>query len=80
MFQRDGLLLANLTPPQRAAVNTLLTTALSRDGYRKVMEIMHGDEVLRTGQRGVVRGVAGGGGAALGGAPGTGEDLHTRLL
>ena len=46
------LALADLTPAQRAAVTTLLTTALSRDGYRKVTEIMHGDEVLRTRQGG----------------------------
>jgi hypothetical protein len=48
MFQRTGLRLGDLTPPQRAAVMSLLTIALSRDGYRKVTEIMRGDEVLRT--------------------------------
>ena len=47
MFERRGLLLADLTPAQRGAVTTLLTTALSRDGYRKVTEIMRGDEVLK---------------------------------
>ena len=47
MFQRNGLRLGDLTPPQRAAVMSLLTVALSRDGYRKVTEIMRGDEVLR---------------------------------
>ena len=47
MFQRTGLRLGDLTPPQRTAVMSLLTTALSRDGYRKVTEIMRGDEVLR---------------------------------
>lgn len=30
----------------------LLTTALSPDGYRKVTEIIHGDEVLKTRQAG----------------------------
>ena len=79
MFQREGLLLADLTPPQRAAVNTLLTTALSRDGYRKVTEIMHGDEVLRTGQGGGAPG-AGGRGRGPGGpgrgGPAFGEDQY----
>ena len=51
MFQREGLRLGDLTPAQRAAVMTLLSTALSRDGYRKVTEIMRGDEVLRKGRR-----------------------------
>ncbi len=59
MFQRAGLLLADLTPAQRASVNALLTTALSRDGYRKVTEIMHGDEVLRTGEGAIGQGAGG---------------------
>jgi hypothetical protein len=50
MFQRDGIRLADLTAPQRAAVDTLLTTALSKDGYRKVREIMLADGVLGKGQ------------------------------
>jgi hypothetical protein len=50
MFQRDGIRLADLTPAQRAAVNELLTTALSQDGYRKVREIMLADGVLGRGQ------------------------------
>src|SRR3954467_14945737 len=52
IFQREGLRLGDLTAPQRAAVNTLLLTALSPTGYRKVMDIMQGDEVLRKGQAG----------------------------
>ena len=47
MFQRDGLRMGDLTPAQRAAVMALLSVALSRDGYRKVTDIMRGDEVLR---------------------------------
>jgi hypothetical protein len=47
MFRRNGLRLADLTPTQRAAVMTLLSIALSRDGYQKVGDIMRGDEVLR---------------------------------
>src|SRR6185369_15302133 len=47
MFQRTGLRMGDLTAPQRAAVMTLLSAALSRDGYRKAIDIMRGDEVLR---------------------------------
>src|SRR4029077_6805748 len=50
----------------------LLTVALSRDGYRKVTDIMRGDEVLRTGQSGGGGGGRGGGGA-VGGGPAFGE-------
>jgi Protein of unknown function (DUF3500) len=76
IFQREGLLLRDMTPPQRAAVDTLLATALSKDGLRKVTEIMGGDEALRIGQsargggdgrgRGGARG-GGGGGVQFGG-------------
>jgi hypothetical protein len=59
MFQRDGIRLADLTPAQRAAVDALLSTALSKDGYRKVREIMLADGVLGKGQGG--RGGRGGG-------------------
>lgn len=52
MFERQGLKLADLTPPQRSAVMALLTTALSADGYRKVVDVMRGDEVLRRGSGG----------------------------
>jgi uncharacterized protein DUF3500 len=68
MFQRNGLRLGDLTPPQRKAVMDLLSVALSRNGYQKVLEIMRGDEVLRTGGggRGRGRGPGGGGGPAFG--------------
>jgi hypothetical protein len=66
MFQRNGLRLGDLTPPQRAAVMSLLSVALSRDGYRKVVDIMRGDEVLRTGGGGRGRGRGPGGGPAFG--------------
>ena len=65
MFKHEGIRLADLTPAQRAAVTTLLTAALSADGYRKVTEIMRGDEVLRTGQSGR-GGRAGGSGPTFG--------------
>lgn len=64
MFERRGLLLADLTPAQRTAVTTLLTAALSRDGYRKVTEIMGGDEELRKNPAA---------GALTGGGPGRGR-------
>jgi len=78
IFQREGLRLADLAPPQRASVMNLLSTALSRDGYRKVTDIMRGDEVLRKTQaegggrgapgagRGPGRGGPGGGGVKFG--------------
>ena len=58
MFQRDGIRLADLTPAQRTAVDNLLAAALSKDGYRKVREIMIADGVLGKGQSG--RGGGGG--------------------
>jgi hypothetical protein len=70
MFQRVGLRLGDITPAQRAAVTTLLQAALSADGYRKVTEIMRGDEVLRATDGG--RGPRGGGppaGGPQGGGP-----------
>jgi hypothetical protein len=71
IFKREGLRLADLTAPQKAAVMSLLTVALSKDGYRKVTDIMRGDEVLRTGQSG-----RGGGGRGGGGGPAFGEDEY----
>jgi hypothetical protein len=70
-FQREGLRLADLTAAQRTAVTNLLTTALSRPGYQKVTEIMHGDEVLRQGEgsNGPGGGRRGAGGRGPGGPP-----------
>jgi hypothetical protein len=64
MYQRNGARLAELTPPQRAAVMSLLSAALSQDGYRKVVDIMRGDEVLK--KNGDGRGGPGGRGPAFG--------------
>jgi len=50
MVQRDGIRLADLTAPQRDAVMKLMQIALSAEGYRKVLDIMDGDDTLR--QRG----------------------------
>jgi hypothetical protein len=83
IFHREGLRLADLTPPQRSAVMALLSVALSRDGYRKVTEIMHGDEVLKKtdsgrGPRGGAPGGGGPGGRGPGGGGGVvfGEDEY----
>ncbi len=59
IYERHSLRMGDLTPPQKAAVTTLLQTALSADGYRKVNEIVRGDEVLRNG------GPGGGGGGRV---------------
>jgi hypothetical protein len=74
MFQRDGIRLADLTAAQRTAVDTLLATALSRDGYRKVREIMLADGVLGRGQ-GAGR-ASGAGGRGGGGGPRFAEDEY----
>ena len=66
MFVRNSIRLADLTQPQRDAVMKLLTVALSAEGYRKVVEIMQGDEVLK-------RNATGGG---RGGGPTFGQDEY----
>jgi uncharacterized protein DUF3500 len=80
MFQREGLRVGDVTPAQRASVMSLLSTALSRDGYRKVTDIMRGDEVLRKaqadGRSGPAGGGRGGGGARGGGGVRFGEDEY----
>ena len=68
IFQREGLRLSDLTAPQRAAVMTLVETALSRTGYQKVRDIMRGDEVLRQG--GAANGAGGRGQRGGGRGPG----------
>jgi hypothetical protein len=73
MFQRTGVRLADLTSAQRAAVMTLLRTALSQDGYRKAVDIMRGDEVLRTGQS---TNAGRGGGRGGGAGPAFGENEY----
>ena len=56
IFKREGLRLGDLAPAQRAAAMALLSTAFSQEGYRKVVEIMHGDEILRGPSGGPPRG------------------------
>ena len=74
IFVRQGLRIGDLTPTQKAAVTSLLTTALSADGYRKVTDIIRADEVLRGNSRGGGAGGRGRGGA--GGGPAFGEDEY----
>ena len=52
IFERKGLRMGDLSAAQRAAVTDLLTAALSRDGYRKVTEIIGGDEALHKANAG----------------------------
>jgi hypothetical protein len=69
--------MGDLTAAQRSAMMGLLQTTLSPDGYRKVTEIMRGDEVLRTGEGGgAPRGGPPGGGAPGGGGVVFGEDEY----
>jgi hypothetical protein len=61
IFERAGLRLGDLSSPQREAALAILRAALSADGYRKITEIMNGDETLRTAGGG-----RGGGGVRFG--------------
>src|SRR6185369_11668853 len=48
------------TAPQRAAVMSLLSVALSQEGYQKVVDIMNGDEALKQNGGGPPPGGGGG--------------------
>ena len=48
MFQRSGLRLGDLTARQRDAAMSFVASALSREGYQKVVDIMNADEALRS--------------------------------
>ena len=47
MFQRAGLRLGDLTPPQRDAAMNVLKAALSPQGYEKIVQIVESDEALK---------------------------------
>ncbi len=47
MVQRAGLSMGELSPTQRAAVMSMLSSALSPRGFEKVQQIVEGDEVLK---------------------------------
>jgi len=82
MVARNGVRLGSLAPTQRTAAMRVLSVALSRDGYQKVIEIMRGDEMLRTNPGNG----PGGGGRAPGaggpppGGPGTGGSGGRRIV
>ncbi len=44
--ERNGLKIGDMTPAQEKAALALLATALSKDGYQKVMQIVDADELL----------------------------------
>jgi len=52
IYKRNSLRIGDLNANQRATVMKLLAAALSAEGYRKVVDVMHGDEVLRQGATG----------------------------
>jgi hypothetical protein len=47
IYKRNGLRYGDLTPAQLDAANAVLKAALSESGYRKTMEIVESDEVLK---------------------------------
>jgi hypothetical protein len=49
MVPRNGIRMGDMTPGQRAAAMAVLKAAFSQDGYRKVTEMVLGDEMLRGG-------------------------------
>jgi len=52
MFSRAGLRLGDLGPTQRSAAMDLLSAALSKQGFEKVLAIMEGDEALKSQEQG----------------------------
>ena len=73
VYQRNSLRLGDLTPAKRAAAMALVAAVTSADGYRKINDIMNGDEVLRGSGGGQTGGRAGGGGRGGGIAFGLAE-------
>jgi hypothetical protein len=79
IFQRNGLRFGDLTTGQRDAALKLVAAALSREGYKKVTDIMNGDEVLRKtggGQTGGRQGAVGRGPDGRGGGVRFGLDEY----
>ena len=79
IFQRNGLRMGDLTPPQRRTALAVVAAALSRSGYQKVTDIMNGDEVLKNaggGRTGGRQGAPGGGGGGRGGGVQFGLDEY----
>src|SRR5678815_4376878 len=67
IYQRNSLRLGDLTPAKRSAALAVVAAVLSADGYRKVTDIMNGDEVLK-GTGGGQTGGRGRGGVTFGAA------------
>lgn len=65
IFQRNGLRFRDMTARQREAALALVAAALSREGYRKVTDIMNGDEVLKNAGGGRTGGRPGGPGGGI---------------
>jgi hypothetical protein len=83
IFQRNGLRLGDLTQRQRSAALGLVASALSREGYQKVTEIMNGDEVLKNsggGQTGGRQGAPAGRGQRGGGVQFGLDEYYIGLL
>ena len=55
MSRRAGLKLGDLTAAQRTSAMVLVSAALSKRGYEKVLEIMEADEVLKANERASTR-------------------------
>jgi len=68
IYQRNSLRLGDLTPVKRSAALAVVAAVLSADGYRKVTDIMNGDEVLRGAGGGQTGGRGGRGGVVFGAA------------
>jgi hypothetical protein len=68
IYQRNSLRLGDLTPTKRSAALAVIAAVLSADGYRKVTDIMNGDEVLRGAGGGQTGGRGGRGGVTFGAA------------
>ena len=69
IYKRNSLRLGDLTTPKRNSALALVAAVLSVDGYRKVTDIMNGDEVLKGtggGQTGGRAGAPGRGGRGVG--------------
>jgi hypothetical protein len=48
IFQRNGMKLGDMTAAQQTALFGLLQTVLSKRGYQQVMEVIDGDEALKS--------------------------------
>ena len=67
---RAGMSLGEMSPAQRAAAMTLLSSVLSKQGLEKVQQIMEGDEVLKTSEGSRPQNGRGPGGPPQGRGPG----------